>query len=430
MNIWTPAWEAYTKSTRTASDLDSFEFWVHTMRVARRGLTREDAARILGVPVNADEATIRKVWRQKTIENHPDRGGSVEAMAQINVAAETLLGQGVGSDPPPPSPRRRPGEPTEEQRREWEERRKREEAKKKVPPPDPQGGSFTSAASKGSGVDWKIISENSYRDDVIRDDETAPGWQPGEEVPATYWRITRSWVLFGVKNGQGVMMGLVYRRNQRGNPGSNPGATSEAWEAVVRPVKGDPRKVLPKTANAFLGEHGYVGGRVKWGLLDGSVPKDPNKVPTRLTLPKALEIAGFAKPSKRRKPLVVIEVARKPNFRDIAMEIRNDNSRPWHKAYTFTVTVDGKGRDLSDDEVHRLSKSTFLLAVFSYDYEKKSRIDLTAIRKYPVTYLLSNLSDNLSPSPLRNEVDQALKFFQESGKKTASVIARWKAGVR
>lgn len=51
----------------------------------------EEAASILGVELNADEATIRNAYRRLIIQLHPDRGGNEYLAAKINSARDTML---------------------------------------------------------------------------------------------------------------------------------------------------------------------------------------------------------------------------------------------------------------------------------------------------------------------------------------------------
>ncbi len=54
-------------------------------------LTAEEAALILGVPVNATEEQVRESHRRLIQKNHPDRGGTDYLAAKINQARDTLL---------------------------------------------------------------------------------------------------------------------------------------------------------------------------------------------------------------------------------------------------------------------------------------------------------------------------------------------------
>lgn len=54
-------------------------------------MSREEAARILGVSPQADERTVRLAYRDLMQRNHPDTGGSEYLASQINQAKDVLL---------------------------------------------------------------------------------------------------------------------------------------------------------------------------------------------------------------------------------------------------------------------------------------------------------------------------------------------------
>lgn len=59
---------------------------------------------VLGVSSTADDATIRTAFKKLALVRHPDRGGSNEAMAELNLAYERALKH----EDVPPAPRARP----------------------------------------------------------------------------------------------------------------------------------------------------------------------------------------------------------------------------------------------------------------------------------------------------------------------------------
>jgi hypothetical protein len=58
----------------------------------RGGMTRAEAARLLGVAEDADEATIKAAHRRLMMKVHPDHGGTDELAARLNDAKRALLG--------------------------------------------------------------------------------------------------------------------------------------------------------------------------------------------------------------------------------------------------------------------------------------------------------------------------------------------------
>ncbi len=64
----------------------------HPASQARGGMTRAEAARLLGVAEDADEATIKTAHRRLMMKVHPDHGGTDELAARLNDAKRVLLG--------------------------------------------------------------------------------------------------------------------------------------------------------------------------------------------------------------------------------------------------------------------------------------------------------------------------------------------------
>lgn len=108
--------------------------------ILKLAMTTDEAARILGVSINASPDEVAKAYRQKTMENHPDRGGDNSKMVAINIAKEVLDGKGsIDSSPSTPAERQ--------------------------PPPPPIEVTFQEAMSDAhvpSGVDWKLVGAPSF----------------------------------------------------------------------------------------------------------------------------------------------------------------------------------------------------------------------------------------------------------------------------
>lgn len=68
-------------------------FWLWLRAKPRKVGSEAEARAILGVPANADVATIRAAHRRLIQAVHPDRGGSADLAHRINAARDTLIGR-------------------------------------------------------------------------------------------------------------------------------------------------------------------------------------------------------------------------------------------------------------------------------------------------------------------------------------------------
>lgn len=53
--------------------------------------TERQAARMLGVKIDADEEAIKKAWRHKLHSAHPDKGGSSNRVQKLNKAKDIMI---------------------------------------------------------------------------------------------------------------------------------------------------------------------------------------------------------------------------------------------------------------------------------------------------------------------------------------------------
>lgn len=62
------------------------------------GMTVDQAFKVLGInPSNYKKDDLKDIYRKAAIKNHPDKGGDVNVMTQINLAYELLKNSGGGS---------------------------------------------------------------------------------------------------------------------------------------------------------------------------------------------------------------------------------------------------------------------------------------------------------------------------------------------
>lgn len=70
-------------------------WWLWRRRTPRPDpdvMSREQASRLLDVPIDASPETIRAAHRRLVSRVHPDAGGSAPLAAQVNAARDALLG--------------------------------------------------------------------------------------------------------------------------------------------------------------------------------------------------------------------------------------------------------------------------------------------------------------------------------------------------
>ena len=74
----------------TASDVEQLleKFW----RRCSPSNPRENALGVLGLSDPVDDVAIKHAWRRLAMQHHPDRGGSVQRLQEINAALTALLG--------------------------------------------------------------------------------------------------------------------------------------------------------------------------------------------------------------------------------------------------------------------------------------------------------------------------------------------------
>jgi DnaJ family protein C protein 19 len=68
-------------------------WFTRTAKINKPSMQRDEAARLLGISIDADQAAINEAYRRLIARVHPDAGGNAELAARINLARDTMLKQ-------------------------------------------------------------------------------------------------------------------------------------------------------------------------------------------------------------------------------------------------------------------------------------------------------------------------------------------------
>ncbi|MCP5322420.1 MAG: DnaJ domain-containing protein [Candidatus Paracaedibacteraceae bacterium] len=60
-------------------------------RTASKGMSVYDAAKLLGVSIDATMVEVKTVYRKLMLKHHPDKGGSAEYAAKLNTARDVMI---------------------------------------------------------------------------------------------------------------------------------------------------------------------------------------------------------------------------------------------------------------------------------------------------------------------------------------------------
>lgn len=386
-----------------------------------QAMSMGEAKTILGFPSSSSPSPqeISKAYKRQSFENHPDRGGSHDKMVEINVAKDVLTGERAPTGPG--GRRQRPADPPGGWRP--EDRVRRED---RPPPPPVEGKSFGQALSGiPSGVDWKFVSEPAYAQDLKS--------RPVEEGGA-YWRYYYGWVAYGQTETHHVFVGL------RAETGKQAITGDRAWEGIYVGAKRSLNliRLAPKMVKQIIAgltglekamDNKYMVPK-RYKVLSGTLAESDLVAGSRagLSLKDAI-IGSGAMPAgsaglKGRKAVVTIE----PEFNQAKYRayketgVRGEN----HRAYVWTVEVNGRGRVLKDNEVERLTKNLFMIGVFSYDYTKGKK-NLTRLRGgrmgFPAAEALQRLADALNPGGLKDQVAAAAEQMAPARKAARDLLA-------
>lgn len=333
----------------------------------KMAMSLEDARMLLSVPAAATEDDIQKAWRQKALENHPDRGGDVEKMKAINVARDILLGQSV-----PERPVHREPQPTYRapERPKVEKIVSMEDAMKEASVPE--------------DVLWTFITEPGYGQNLA-------GSQRGQ-------------VIYGTTNDAHVFVGMYHY--QYNNHFEN--TKIDTWKFYVRQMPLEAKlsiigpEIIRELWSKFEGVKQY---NAKVRLIPPGQPLrnavwDHRSEGRSVSFKDAMSLMGEDTPESWEGRKV-----------KIIMEMGSEDYKNLDKPRPITLVVNGKPYALSDDSCARAKRVGLAKFVFGTYVYSDSKKDLTRIPKdkaVKVFNFLLKLKDS-EPKELMDAIEKALQ---------------------
>ncbi len=311
-------------------------------------MSAADAAKILEVSEDASPEDLKKAYKRKVIENHPDRGGSNEKMVEVNVAMEVLEGKRRPSYEQPSSYTSEPPS--------WWQQSDR-------PKPKPVRTSFADAKSGAgipSGVEWKLRANTAF----------------GPSVAAV--------VIYGQTASQHVFVGLHHYTSQ--NAFTNEDVDVWSMETQHFNLATDLDKLAPKVLRSmyanFSGTSKGYNGKVSF-LPEGFVLNESVmfKHGQEMALKDAFVELGVTEQDADRKLSVVMRL--------------DSSGTSFPKKEVITLIINGREYSLKDESIEFIQRKTKVVSsVFgNYYYYSGEKKDLT--RSKSGASVLKYLSEKL-----------------------------------
>lgn len=375
--------------------VERFRAWRVANRFQNRfAMSLSDAARLLGVSVNASPDEVNKAYRKKFVENrslHPDSGGDPTAARDLNIAKDTLLGvlrpdRGTPQRPnPPPPPVEKDPEPEFDY-------------------PIPEGISYAEAISTG-GFQWYLGTYAGFTTDYARVDP--------DKASTSYTIIQSSRILIGKNSSHYAILKITRVIHKRNTLGKDPKAKAR-WRVLITTFPSQEKflKVAPKVIKEMAGH----SRQMKYYVFENHRPTEDhldNVSKGRLSLKDALLGSGLVsvdedKELDNRKIQVEIE----PVFNDERYRNRTPEQRPEKAEFKYDWHIYFNGRmvkTLDRDEVERLIKKHVLASIYDYDYNKGKK-NLTRLKggrlKYDAKTAIMLLAEALNPGPEKETLEK------------------------
>lgn len=362
-------------------------------------MSLQDAKKTLGFPPNSNPTPeeIKKAFKEKVLENHPDRGGDANKMVEVNVAKDILDGKQRPEGP------QRGWSPSTPSRPTYEDYVKKKEEKRVY-----KGENFATAKAKAPhNVTWKFRSQYMFG---------KPSEYTKTEDPLNSYVTV--WVCYGQTDSKHVFM-LV----EHAVPNSFADVQFNEWSmssVETYPLTMDIAKLAPKAIKSIASAGKLSSGVSKFAskfkemsdLTEAEVHRTQGGVSLKDILIGTGLVSGA---SSTRK--TVVELAGTLNKVKVKANPGIMVIDGW-KWYDFTLYVNGKSYPLSQATINNLgnhgpSGSLFWLAVYagSVNYDYSRRRVLTKIPGYG-SKILEMVEESLQGEPADLTV-QLLKAIEE-----------------
>ena len=319
---------------------------------------------------NPSEGDITKAWRQKALENHPDRGGSNDVMVEVNVARDVLLGKQRPTYARPTGPTyqetayQEPAEPT---RTRWEK-------------PKAEEVSFEEAKAKAglpANVEWQFVTDR----------QKGTGYSSDE-----YHRSDISWVAYGRTDSKHVFVAarhFVYSQYAIGS-----GPDKDIWTIRVLdiPIRSDeatqPSWLYGNIVKALnlLDFDGKFNSKVVdargWTKFDDKLPHGTG-VSLKHWLADTGQVAGDDPSVASRKH--VVEITYSKQWKEQPHHYQGKDRNGPSDWQAVALVCNGKTEYLNERDITRFMQAGLLRKIFgeyTYGGEKKNLTRMRDGKKY------------------------------------------------
>lgn len=327
-------------------------------------MSRDQAKVILGFPpnYNPSEEEIKKNYKIKALENHPDRGGDTEKMVEVNVAKDILTGKAQEhweSRRPEPAPSRRP------------------EPRRSEPDNVMDGEDFNTAWAGNNppaDVEWKFVSIPVFF------------WPPNR----SYFPHQRVWTFYGQTGSKHIFLAVKYRGESSTGIPTDLGPNTkvmEDWKVswadapLSQPLAKIAAKMLRSVGTGWIDANPDAPKKyISWdkGKPTAQLLK---KIPNSggVTLKDILLGISQSEDSSGVTGKSIVEV-----FVRLSMEKRTRRKeqgkfKDLADGYDFFARVNGKEIQFADETVDRMKRS-FIPYVLTWNFSEGRAIQLNRLR--------------------------------------------------